>query len=103
MSPTLESGRDAGPWRYPAEFRIIRGGPQTGIEVAECEWNGRRFEARSRHGATYDICRQLVAAGAPDMPMHVYRLSVGEHQYTFRSIHGVARFTVQESDTVPSA
>jgi hypothetical protein len=88
-----------------AEFRIIVGGPErshkTGTEEAYCEWNGRRFEVRSRHGAAYDLCRQLVAAGIPDQPMQVYRASNGAHQYTFRSVHRAALWTIEESDSVP--
>jgi hypothetical protein len=82
-------------------MRIVIGGPnateRSGIEEAWCEWNGRRFLANSRHGATFALCRKLVAAGCPDMAMQVYRETDGIHQYTFKSIHRAAGRTIRES------
>jgi hypothetical protein len=39
--------------------------------LAECEVDGRRFMARSRHGAVYELARVLVAAGVADRPLCV--------------------------------
>jgi hypothetical protein len=41
------------------------------IWLAECEIDGRRFEARSRHGAANALARELVAAGVADRPFEV--------------------------------
>jgi len=42
------------------------------IWLAECEVEGRRFEARSRHGAANALARELVAAGFADRPLEVH-------------------------------
>jgi hypothetical protein len=73
----------------------------SGSEVAQAEWNGIIFTAGpTRHGATHDLCRMLVAAGCPDQPMRVYRRTDSLHQYSFRSIHKAATMTVKEGFTV---
>lgn len=47
--------------------------PNSGcIWLAECEVEGRRFEARSRHGAANALARELVAAGVADGPLEVH-------------------------------
>ena len=56
---------------------------------ATCEWDGRTFEATSRSGATYSLCRALVAAGCPDLPMQVFGPD-GRLQLTFPSIGAAA-------------
>jgi hypothetical protein len=46
--------------------------PNSGcVWVAACELGGRRFEARSRHGAANALARELVAAGVADRPLEV--------------------------------
>jgi hypothetical protein len=57
-----------------------------------CEWQGQRFEARSAHGASNALCRQLVAAGCPDQALHVFH-SAGAYRFTQRSIHEAAKWT----------
>ena len=42
------------------------------VWLAECEVGGRRFEARSRHGAANALARELVAAGVADRPLEVH-------------------------------
>ena len=47
--------------------------PNSGcLWLAECEIGGRRFQARSRHGAANDLARQLIAAGVADQPLVVH-------------------------------
>jgi hypothetical protein len=41
------------------------------IWLAQCELGGRRFEARSRHGAANALARELTAAGVTDPPLEV--------------------------------
>ncbi len=38
-------------------------------DVATAEWNGQRFEAVSRPGATMKLSRALVEAGCPDQAL----------------------------------
>ena len=46
--------------------------PNSGcVWLAECEVEGWRFEARSRHGAANALARELVAAGIADRPLEV--------------------------------
>jgi hypothetical protein len=46
--------------------------PNSGcVWLAECEIDGRRFEARSRHDAANALARELVAAGVADRPLEV--------------------------------
>jgi hypothetical protein len=40
--------------------------------LAECEVDGLRFEARSRHGAANALARELVASGIPDRPLEIH-------------------------------
>src|SRR5215831_9291049 len=42
------------------------------VWLAECEVGGRRFEARSRHGAPNALARELADAGIPDRQLEVY-------------------------------
>ena len=47
--------------------------PNSGcVWLAECEVEGWRFEARSRHGAANALARELVAAGIADRPLEVH-------------------------------
>jgi hypothetical protein len=60
-----------------------------------CEWNGRTFEPTSRRGASYSLCRELVAAGCPDQAMRVID-HAGKLQFVLRSVHAAAGRTVTE-------
>jgi hypothetical protein len=40
--------------------------------IAECEVDGKYYEARSRHGAANALARQLMAAGIADHPLEVH-------------------------------
>jgi hypothetical protein len=42
---------------------------RSSIFEAECEIDGRRYSARSRHGAPNELARVLVSAGLPDQPV----------------------------------
>jgi hypothetical protein len=65
--------------------------------VAEATVDGRTYTARSRHGATNELARQLVAAGIIDRPMMIhYRGLAGT--MTWRSFHAAATWTYSEGD-----
>lgn len=75
--------------------------PERGsVWLSSCEWNGRRFQAPSRGGAVHDLCRVLVAAGVPDMPMHVVGED-GKLRLTYHSIHQAAGRTIKEGARTP--
>lgn len=62
---------------------------------AECEVNGKMFEAESRRGASERLFRELVKAGVADDRVEIYtgeRLSL-----RVRSMHAAAKFTYAES------
>jgi hypothetical protein len=42
------------------------------VWLADCEVEGRRFEASSRHGAVNALARELVAAGTADAPLEIH-------------------------------
>ena len=68
--------------------------------VAECEVDGRRFEARSRHGAANALARELVAAALPDDGLEVrYEGLAGSLRY--RSFRAAAGWTFVESAATP--
>jgi hypothetical protein len=47
--------------------------PNSGcLWLAECEVDGKHYEARSRHGAANALARQLMAAGIADQPLEVH-------------------------------
>jgi len=71
------------------------------IWIASCRWNGRAFEARSRNGASFALCRQLVAARCPDQALRVYGPEGRLLQLTFPSIHRAAGQTVIEGSKTP--
>jgi hypothetical protein len=67
---------------------------------ATCEWQGRRFEAVSRNGASHALCRELVAAGVPDKPLQVFDQD-GKLRFVIRSIHEAAGRTYLETSNEP--
>jgi hypothetical protein len=67
---------------------------------AECEVDGRRYSARSRHGAPNELARVLVAAGAADQPVEVRQVGI-KGCISYRSLHELALWTYEESATVP--
>lgn len=65
--------------------------------VATCEIAGRRFTARSRHGAPNALARQLVEAGIADHPVEVREIGrPGAMRY--RSLHKMAGYTYTEGN-----
>jgi hypothetical protein len=67
------------------------------IWVAETTVDGRNYTACSRHGASNELARQLVAAGISDRPVVIrYRGVVGT--ITWRSFHAAAMWTYSEGD-----
>jgi hypothetical protein len=63
--------------------------------LAEWEADGRRFAARSRQGAVYEMARMLVAAGIEDRPLRVTFAGVAGHM-TWGSFAAAARWTLTE-------
>lgn len=65
---------------------------------ASCEWAGRTITAESRSAASHALCRELVAAGCPDLPL-VISGSEGKERMRVQSIHRAARYTIRETDS----
>jgi hypothetical protein len=70
------------------------------IFEAECEVDGRRYSAKSRHGAPNELARLLVSVGIADQPVEVSHAGIKGY-ITYRSLHDMARWTFQESAKVP--
>jgi hypothetical protein len=68
--------------------------------LAECEVAGRRFAARSRQGAVYELARMLVAAGIEDRPLCVTFAGV-VGLVTWGSFAAAARWTLTEGAATP--
>lgn len=68
--------------------------------VAECVVGGVTYSARSRRGASNELCRALVAAGVPDGPMRVQERG-HKGPFTYDSFHAAAQWTYEESEKVP--
>jgi hypothetical protein len=69
--------------------------------VAECQVDGKPYQARSKSGAPYALARALVADGVPDQPMSVVSQGLaGETRY--RSLAEMAGRTVVESPREPA-
>jgi hypothetical protein len=86
-----------------ATMASVGGGrtPEKGaLYCAICTWNGRRFEARARNGASYELCRQLLAAGVPERALQVED-ELGRLRFTILSVHDGARWTIRESSREP--
>ena len=69
------------------------------LDVATAIADGRSYEARTRHGATMNIARQMMADGLPDGPWHVVDAE-GKLRYSGPSLHRLAGLTVVENDTI---
>ena len=69
------------------------------VYEAECEFDGRRNSARSRHGAANELARVLVSAGVPDQPPEIRQAGI-KGCITWHSLHELARWTYHESATV---
>jgi hypothetical protein len=68
--------------------------------LAEAEVGGRRFEAKSRHGAPNALARELVAAGIPDQPIEIrYEGLAGSMRH--KSFHTLAGRTFTKSASTP--
>lgn len=68
-----------------------------GADICGAFFHGREFAATSRNGATMRLARQLVEAGAPDGPVEA-RGADGRLRFTSPSLHGLARWTIEEGD-----
>jgi hypothetical protein len=67
---------------------------------AECNVDGWRYSARSRHGAPNELARVLVSAGVADQPVEVRQVGIKGY-ISYRSLHEMARWIYQESAKVP--
>jgi hypothetical protein len=70
---------------------------------SSCYWiasttldDGRRFSARSKHGASNELARTLVSAGVPDQPMQTYEGKMKGIYYP--SFHEAAKWTYEEGN-----
>jgi hypothetical protein len=75
----------------------------TGVAIpdrATTVWGGRPFEARSAHGASMALARELVAAGCQDQPWEA-RTPGGERTVYGNSLYALARTTIEESSGGP--
>jgi hypothetical protein len=54
-----------------------------------CEWEGRSFRVVALKNPSRELCRQLFAAGVPDIAMHVHD-EAGKHCWSYLSIHAAA-------------
>jgi hypothetical protein len=68
------------------------------IDVAEMDFEGQILRAESRHGANMALARVAVARGAPDGPWVGVDSRTGRERLYGRSLHALARLTVEESD-----
>lgn len=60
---------------------------------------GQNFDARSRNGAIFALCRVLVAAGIPDAPWQAINTARPDTvSLRGASIHESAKLTVREGD-----
>lgn len=66
----------------------------------ECEVDGRRYSARSRHEAPNELARVLVSAGVPDQPVEVRQVGIRGY-LSWRSLHEMAPWSYEESAKVP--
>lgn len=66
--------------------------------IAESTIDGQVYAARSRNGASYELARQLVAAGVPDQPVRLAEYGASGWS-TCRSLHAYATRTIAESAT----
>jgi hypothetical protein len=64
--------------------------------AVSCEWNGRTFGIQDRNSPVYALCRELLMAGCPDLPLEI-RNPKGQLVLTIRSIHAGAKVVVRES------
>lgn len=73
---------------------------RSSVFEAECEVGDQRYSARSRHGAPNELARLLVSAGVPDQPVEVRQIGI-KGCLSWRSLHEMARWTYEESATMP--
>ena len=69
----------------------------TCVWIAEAAVDGRTYTARSRHGASNELARRLVAAGISDRPMAIHHRGLAGVM-TWPSFHTAARSTFAEGD-----
>jgi hypothetical protein len=70
------------------------------VYVAECAEGGVPYSARSRHGASHELARVLMAAGIPDDAMTVTSAGL-KGEATWPSFHAMARWTYEETRSRP--
>src|SRR5215475_13082876 len=69
---------------------------------------GQEYRGRSRHGASYDLARVMLAAGIPDAPFHIHQVKDPERldrpgglrgHLAYPSFHVAAQWTISEGIT----
>jgi hypothetical protein len=68
--------------------------------IAEVEFEGHHYEARSRRGASCVLARKLKEAGVPDQPMSVLD-EEGKELFRWKSFYVAAEKTFGESARMP--
>ena len=81
----------------PSMLMLLSQRAKDGADIAAATYDGRAFEAATRHGATMALARQLVAAGVPDVPYEAQD-PAGRLRFSGPSSPGLARLTVSEPD-----
>ena len=88
-----KSGHWCGRLRGSAARRAQRKRQGDGVD-------GRRYSAKSRHGAANELARVLVSAGVPDQPVEIRQVGI-KGCATYRSLQELASWAYEESATVP--
>jgi hypothetical protein len=73
---------------------------RSSIFEAECEVDGQRYSARSRHGAPNKLARLLVSAGVADQPVEVRHAGI-KGCLSWRSLHEMAHWTLPAGRFTP--
>lgn len=83
--------------------------PTKGVRwIAEIQIGIRKFSATSRNGASYELARQLVAAGIPDQPIRIRQGGIAGsvawpslHKHALRTIAEGAARSIREEKWSP--
>jgi hypothetical protein len=61
-------------------------GSEGACYLARCRWHGRQIQAVAQSGAAHELCRELVKAGCPDIPVD-FRDDENRTVLWVRSVH----------------
>jgi hypothetical protein len=85
------------------QWKLTKHQAKHGVPVpdrATAEWQGKRYEQIDAHGAIFALARQLVADGCPDQPWQALGTN-GMCCLHGPSLHGLTKWTIQESSSQP--